>query len=151
MLFFFFFKQKTAYEMRISDWSSDVCSSDLDALERQADLVEQPEHFLDVGGIGSAVHHDHRCAPIAGLYAHTAADPTGCHPGQASVSERDPGSRAAAPSLALDPRLKAEGDDRGSATAPACHISIVANSTATAAPRHHPDYRRTRKHGNDNV
>src|SRR3546814_14182345 len=30
---FFFFKQKTAYEMRISDWSSDVCSSDL--LERE--------------------------------------------------------------------------------------------------------------------
>src|SRR3546814_1817104 len=29
--FFFFFKQKTAYEMRISDWSSDVCSSDLNA------------------------------------------------------------------------------------------------------------------------
>src|SRR3546814_1744040 len=29
--FFFFFKQKTAYEMRISDWSSDVCASDLDA------------------------------------------------------------------------------------------------------------------------
>src|SRR3546814_7657188 len=28
-LFFVFFKQKTAYEMRISDWSSDVCSSDL--------------------------------------------------------------------------------------------------------------------------
>src|SRR3546814_4899632 len=28
-LMFFFFKQKTAYEMRISDWSSDVCSSDL--------------------------------------------------------------------------------------------------------------------------
>src|SRR3546814_6179794 len=27
--FFFFFKQKTAYELRISDWSSDVCSSDL--------------------------------------------------------------------------------------------------------------------------
>src|SRR3546814_9287316 len=33
---FFFFKQKTAYEMRISDWSSDVCSSDLIiALARQ--------------------------------------------------------------------------------------------------------------------
>src|SRR3546814_15981768 len=28
-VFFFFFKQKTAYELRISDWSSDVCSSDL--------------------------------------------------------------------------------------------------------------------------
>src|SRR3546814_74937 len=31
-MWFFFFKQKTAYEMRISDWSSDVCSSDLPAL-----------------------------------------------------------------------------------------------------------------------
>src|SRR3546814_1135365 len=29
LVYFFFFKQKTAYEMRISDWSSDVCSSDL--------------------------------------------------------------------------------------------------------------------------
>src|SRR3546814_3367097 len=29
IMVFFFFKQKTAYEMRISDWSSDVCSSDL--------------------------------------------------------------------------------------------------------------------------
>src|SRR3546814_5778837 len=33
---FFFFKQKTAYEMRISDWSSDVCSSDLAALLKSA-------------------------------------------------------------------------------------------------------------------
>src|SRR3546814_3203401 len=32
LLFIFFFKQKTAYEMRISDWSSDVCSSDLSEL-----------------------------------------------------------------------------------------------------------------------
>src|SRR3546814_7118616 len=32
---FFFFKQKTAYEMRISDWSSDVCSSDLGAVNNQ--------------------------------------------------------------------------------------------------------------------
>src|SRR3546814_5364011 len=33
LVYFFFFKQKTAYEMRISDWSSDVCSSDLDDLQ----------------------------------------------------------------------------------------------------------------------
>src|SRR3546814_7279987 len=33
VLCFFFFKQKTAYEMRISDWSSDVCSSDLQTVE----------------------------------------------------------------------------------------------------------------------
>src|SRR3546814_9733805 len=32
---FFFFKQKTAYEMRISDWSSDVCSSDLPRRRRR--------------------------------------------------------------------------------------------------------------------
>src|SRR3546814_5286216 len=36
---FFFFKQKTAYEMRISDWSSDVCSSDLRALVGEADIL----------------------------------------------------------------------------------------------------------------
>src|SRR3546814_2062721 len=35
---FFFFKQKTAYEMRISDWSSDVCSSDL-AFSQALDTV----------------------------------------------------------------------------------------------------------------
>src|SRR3546814_10252470 len=35
---FFFFKQKTAYEMRISDWSSDVCSSDLFAVFRYIQL-----------------------------------------------------------------------------------------------------------------
>src|SRR3546814_6644124 len=34
-LLFFFFKQKTAYEMRISDWSSDVCSSDLATVAEQ--------------------------------------------------------------------------------------------------------------------
>src|SRR3546814_1248795 len=38
MFVFFFFKQKTAYEMRISDWSSDVCSSDLAYGEHNAIL-----------------------------------------------------------------------------------------------------------------
>src|SRR3546814_7642648 len=36
-MLFFFFKQKTAYEMRISDWSSDVCSSDLSHLITEAE------------------------------------------------------------------------------------------------------------------
>src|SRR3546814_658358 len=39
LLLFFFFKQKTAYEMRISDWSSDVCSSDL--LLREVGLFDE--------------------------------------------------------------------------------------------------------------
>src|SRR3546814_12626319 len=38
LVFFFFFKQKTAYEMRISDWSSDVCSSDLLSTPEKAAL-----------------------------------------------------------------------------------------------------------------
>src|SRR3546814_19271004 len=37
---FFFFKQKTAYEVRISDWSSDVCSSDLLAVDGIDELLE---------------------------------------------------------------------------------------------------------------
>src|SRR3546814_2253589 len=36
---FFFFKQKTAYEMRISDWSSDVCSSDLQGIDLLLDAT----------------------------------------------------------------------------------------------------------------
>src|SRR3546814_5056944 len=45
---FFFFKQKTAYELRISDWSSDVCSSDLLAALATLRLVL----LLDLGGRG---------------------------------------------------------------------------------------------------
>src|SRR3546814_9591264 len=43
---FFFFKQKTAYEMRISDWSSDVCSSDLwMQIESHGQGDEQRQHI----------------------------------------------------------------------------------------------------------
>src|SRR3546814_3500256 len=45
---FFFFKQKTAYDMRISDWSSDVCSSDLRAFLALQFLTLQQR-----GGIGA--------------------------------------------------------------------------------------------------
>src|SRR3546814_17939279 len=41
---FFFFKHKTAYEMRISDWSSDVCSSDLDLI---AGIDRSLQHVID--------------------------------------------------------------------------------------------------------
>src|SRR3546814_10813593 len=71
--FLFFFKQKTAYEMRISDWSSDVCSSDLpfhrgqaieshwtssmQAVGRNADLGSQAV-FEAVGETRGQVHVD---------------------------------------------------------------------------------------------
>src|SRR3546814_10640432 len=47
---FFFFKQKTAYELRISDWSSDVCSSDL-AVARARKIqrfLSQPFHVAEI-------------------------------------------------------------------------------------------------------
>src|SRR3546814_3030957 len=42
LVFFFLFKQKTAYDVRISDWSSDVCSSDLDS-SSSSTLPTMPE------------------------------------------------------------------------------------------------------------
>src|SRR3546814_1355284 len=50
---FFFFKQKTAYEMRISDWSSDVCSSDLFTLvNRIAPLIRDGGRLVIVASGG---------------------------------------------------------------------------------------------------
>src|SRR3546814_13634253 len=59
-VFFFFFKQKTAYEMRISDWSSDVCSSDLELPCFAAQLLVG-EHVLD-DAAGHQRTDDHRGA-----------------------------------------------------------------------------------------
>src|SRR3546814_12396401 len=61
----FFFKQRTAYVMRISDWSSDVCSSDLDRIdERICDLfsIFGPEGFprLLRGGAQVGFEHEQR-------------------------------------------------------------------------------------------
>src|SRR3546814_1940883 len=51
---FFFFKQKTAYEMRISDWSSDVCSSDLALAELRSVRWTHRGHGADAPGQGHA-------------------------------------------------------------------------------------------------
>src|SRR3546814_11182437 len=58
----FFFKQKTAYEMRISDWSSDVCSSDLVTAKTIAAVVEEAAECI---GIGDAPVAALRGAPFA--------------------------------------------------------------------------------------
>src|SRR3546814_4715413 len=75
--FFFFFKQKTAYEMRISDWSSDVCSSDLRLV-----VVELP----DEGGQDLL----HRNRPVVAREVGTVAVvPAGAEEiGRASCRER---------------------------------------------------------------
>src|SRR3546814_5468235 len=62
----FFFKQKTAYEMRISDWSSDVCSSDLKLSETpdgESSLLDQAM-LIYGGNMGSSNRHDHFPLPI---------------------------------------------------------------------------------------
>src|SRR3546814_6727062 len=64
-----FFKQKTAYEMRISDWSSDVCSSDLQAAERlghheRAGEPERPPHRAFAGSRAVSVSRTHRVPPV---------------------------------------------------------------------------------------
>src|SRR3546814_1105017 len=61
-LCFFFFKQKTAYEMRISDWSSDVCSSDLHPQRRRADGVARDVRAYGCDGyrLWQAAPRDHR-------------------------------------------------------------------------------------------
>src|SRR3546814_7116106 len=80
LFWFFFFKQKTAYEMRISDWSSDVCSSDLvEQAGRPFRLADEPQ-------------------PL-GLFAdeHVAAD---------AVARHQPGARLPHRLKPLEPQLQ---------------------------------------------
>src|SRR3546814_7237318 len=60
-VFFFFFKQKTAYEMRISDWSSDVCSSDLEHRGDQVRVAQHAEVEVDLGALQDGPAEGQRC------------------------------------------------------------------------------------------
>src|SRR3546814_10571093 len=57
---FFFFKQKTAYEMRISDWSSDVCSSDLtpDSAGTMTAIATGVKTHIGAIGVSAGRHND---------------------------------------------------------------------------------------------
>src|SRR3546814_4534968 len=74
--YFLFFKQKTAYEMRISDWSSDVCSSDLDRfLEIFGDRIAVDQHLSALlvdhdRGAARGVEVDKFVAPLPRRFAH---------------------------------------------------------------------------------
>src|SRR3546814_8456866 len=74
----FFFKQKTAYEMRISDWSSDVCSSDLARTERKKD-AEADKAAADAAAAAGAAPY---AAPTA------AANLTGTNLDNAITTEK---------------------------------------------------------------
>src|SRR3546814_8134898 len=76
VLMFFFFKHKTAYEMRISDWSSDVCSSDLEA-GKNIGLVGADAYHAAVGPVAQrqaeGIEHDRlACAGFSADDAHAA-------------------------------------------------------------------------------
>src|SRR3546814_9222086 len=70
--FFFFFKQKTAYEMRISDWSSDVCSSDLFDLlfKGYSDARYRQNYQIDADELEILLRRVHRLHDIAERLCH---------------------------------------------------------------------------------
>src|SRR3546814_8151453 len=80
---FFFFKQKTAYEMRISDWSSDVCSSDLDKIA---------QHRSDLHGLWKLRVRGARRRPVVPLAQPLDAGLGGADP--MAVAELDHGEAA---------------------------------------------------------
>src|SRR3546814_12148355 len=91
----FFFKQKTAYGMRISDWSSDVCSSDLGAGEPHA-LLRDPPGGRHAGRgpepaqEGPAAHVRATGEPVeAQIVPQVLADPVEQRPDRASPRSRD--------------------------------------------------------------
>src|SRR3546814_407120 len=124
---FFFFKQKTAYEMRISDWSSDVCSSDLaGGLGTGSACGFVPFVFSNLHGETSRQHRGHRvagapAAPVV-LWVRPIAH-AGRREGAATVrrSRVVPRPGRGAPPLSLPPlRVIRWGDDitRAAATTP---------------------------------
>src|SRR3546814_18637511 len=60
---FFFFKQKTAYEMRISDWSSDVCSSDLLIADGPPPMLTRLKTLLETLRVLAGEAHERKQAP----------------------------------------------------------------------------------------
>src|SRR3546814_8447197 len=98
--FFFFFTQKTAYEMRISDWSSDVCSSDL--------LV----HPLARGGIDGLARRGVDHAGMAAVEQAEEMDRVGqiAHGGGAARQRPRPDVRMGAGAGAGDQRIEQVGN-----------------------------------------
>src|SRR3546814_13802262 len=115
-LFFFFFKQKTAYEMRISDWSSDVCSSDLQpVLRRLAVLAHHDDRRLD-----RREHRQHQVEEDGGIGVE----------GQPQMLER----------LRIDEHPGEQQERKADDEAPrtADRGNLVRQARAEAGPRRHP-------------
>src|SRR3546814_6069526 len=89
-LFVFFFKQKTAYEMRISDWSSDVCSSDL--LEPLGEHIDERRvDIVDALAVAAQLVVHGSAAP---LFFGTLGTGKGAEASRKSLQNRDRGAKA---------------------------------------------------------
>src|SRR3546814_3684048 len=116
-MFVFFFKQKTAYEVRISDWSSDVCSSDLvlgqlvdPGLERAATVDAQVPAPHEVAGDDPLVGQEHPDVVGRGALGDLdLADLTRAARGRDLSLDPEPGGRGGHHELDED----AEHDDEG--------------------------------------
>src|SRR3546814_5028147 len=82
MACYFFFKRKTAYEMRISDWSSDVCSSDLDGRALMAAIAVGYEVAIRIA------RNMHPASRHRGFHNSSVAGPLAAEIGRASCRER---------------------------------------------------------------
>src|SRR3546814_2095105 len=80
MYMFFFFKQKTAYEMRISDWSSDVCSSDLALLRAELEVEDgvspRVSPLADVRDLGGLLQRAGFALPVVDVDSLTVTYPS---------------------------------------------------------------------------
>src|SRR3546814_14138051 len=117
MLFFFFFKQKTAYEMRISDWSSDVCSSDLRLFALLA------AHAQARVGVGGAVQPEEQ-VEHARQQVGAGADVVVLVDGQFDLGAAHEGLPRRAPAPAQR-RPAFDGDDPGELLAPTGVVADV--------------------------
>src|SRR3546814_2438758 len=115
-VFFFFFKQKTAYEMRISDWSSDVCSSDLERFVEGDDDVFRAFAFEQFEQeTGEAVHRVGRPAiGVVELVGHRMPGPEHVQAGvdQVQGRARGRGHARAQPGVQSVSRAAASGRSR---------------------------------------
>src|SRR3546814_5239814 len=104
-LFFFFFKQKTAYEMRISDWSSDVCSSDLPAGPAPI-TIRSRSRFIVRRSTSPSPEHLSRCVfpPAFGLELAGAALPANGH----AFAHRDHAGLTVRLAVDLDEAIEAD-------------------------------------------
>src|SRR3546814_13586666 len=126
---FFFFKQKTAYEMRISDWSSDVCSSDLVEVFAEQALAHHLAQVAMSRRDDAHVGADRRAAANGGVLALLQ------HPQQAGLRLQRPVADLVEEQRAAGALVESAGREPGR---PGAATLLGADHTALGEPRGEP-------------